>query len=564
MAVVVGIILAVIVCLTVALIVRKRVYDQVDLIEKWKLDIMDRDVAKQIGRIKALNLSGETLEKFEEWKKQWEDIVTKSLPDVEKYLMDAEEAADRFLVPKANKILKEAEKHLQNIEAEIKEIMKELEELLLAEKTGRDGAEELKPRIKGLRSLLSQSRYQYGKAEKQFDEEIDKLEEVLDQYQESVEDGDYLQANDIIHDLKENADALESKLDTFPDLLKQVKQELPSQLTNLSAGMKEMRQDGYRIRHLGFEKEIITYQEQLKDIESQLEIADTTNVEQQLQHMEMRITEMYEALEGEAIAKHYMEQKGPEYEDSVNQISATYEATKQEIEDIKKAYHVENDDMERFTSMGKTIKALKEHIEALHVSLEDDKQSHSELKQEIEEGFKKIEQLEEEHESFKKSIANLRKDELEARDKLVEMRWQITDLNWKLKKSNIPGVPNFIWTRFETAIQKNEKVMEELDTYPLDMNNVQQALSEAKKAIEQAYEQVDMMLDQAYLTEQVIQYANRYRSKHPELDNKLKEAERLFRNYEYELSLEHAAKAIEEIEPGSLKKIEAYQMETSK
>ncbi len=72
MAVVVGIILAIIVCLTIALIVRKRVYDQVDYIEKWKLDITDRDVAKQIGKIKTLNLSGETLEKFEEWKEEWE------------------------------------------------------------------------------------------------------------------------------------------------------------------------------------------------------------------------------------------------------------------------------------------------------------------------------------------------------------------------------------------------------------------------------------------------------------------------------------------------------------
>ncbi|WP_152657333.1 septation ring formation regulator EzrA [Oceanobacillus sp. CFH 90083] len=564
MAVVVGIILAIIVCLTVALIIRKRVYDQVDRIEKWKLDITDRDVAKQIGQIKALNLSGETLEKFEEWKEEWEKIVTKSLPDVETYLMDAEEAADRFLVPKAKNILNEAENHLEKIEEEIQEIIAELEELLRAEETGRGGAEELKPRIKGLRSMLSQSRYQYGKAEKEFDKEIDALELMLGQYDAFVEDGDYLKANESIQELKESTEMVENKLETFPDLLKQVKQELPSQLTNLSAGMKEMREDGYRIKHLGFEKEIITYQEQLKDMESQLETADITDVEQQLQQMETRILEMYEALEGEAIAKNYIEQQTPEYEDSVQQISATYEASRLEIEEIQKAYYVEDDDMERFKTMGKAINDLKKHVEALQQSMEDDKQSHSELKKGIEEGFKKMEELEEEHESFKKSIANLRKDELEARDKLIEMRGQLTELNRKLKKSNLPGVPSYIWTRFETAVQKNNKVMEALETYPLDISNVQHALTEAKSSIEQAYEQVDMMLDQAYLTEQVIQYANRYRSKNSELDKKLKEAERLFRNFEYELSLEHAANAVEEVEPGSLKKIESVQPERNK
>ncbi|WBX82271.1 septation ring formation regulator EzrA [Virgibacillus salarius] len=91
--------------------------------------------------------------------------------------------------------------------------------------------------------------------------------------------------------------------------------------------------------------------------------------------------------------------------------------------------------------------------------------------------------------------------------------------------------------------------MKTLEKQPLDMAEVQQALNDAKNAVEYSMEQTDLMLEQAYLTEQVIQYANRYRSQYPLLAAKLAESERLFRNYEYELSLEHAAKAIEEVEP---------------
>ncbi len=84
-------------------------------------------------------------------------------------------------------------------------------------------------------------------------------------------------------------------------------------------------------------------------------------------------------------------------------------------------------------------------------------------------------------------------------------------------------------------------------------------LSEAKAAVNEVTEQTDAMLDQARLTEQVIQYANRYRSQDPALAAKLGEAERLFRSYDYELALEQAAKAVEEVEPGSLKRIETFQ-----
>lgn len=91
------------------------------------------------------------------------------------------------------------------------------------------------------------------------------------------------------------------------------------------------------------------------------------------------------------------------------------------------------------------------------------------------------------------------------------------------------------------------------------MGEVHHVLSEAASSVERAVEQTEIMLDQAYLTEQVIQYANRYRSRYPLLAAKLSESERLFRSYEYELSLERAAEAVEEIEPGALKLIENNQ-----
>src|SRR5690625_4924095 len=111
----------------------------------------------------------------------------------------------------------------------------------------------------------------------------------------------------------------------------------------------------------------------------------------------------------------------------------------------------------------------------------------------------------------------------------------------------------------ESATMRNNAVIKALEKQPLDIGEVQQAITDAEAAIENAVEQTEIMLDQAYLTEQVIQYANRYRSRYPLLAAKLSESERLFRSYEYELSLERAAEAVEEIEPGALKLIENNQ-----
>ncbi|UJL45080.1 septation ring formation regulator EzrA [Virgibacillus sp. NKC19-16] len=559
MAYIIGTILVIIALIIIGLILRKRVYDVVDKYEAWKMDIMDRNIATQLGRIKRLNLSGETQEKFEAWKERLEFIITKELPDIEEHLFDAEEAADRYRFSKAKKTLNNVDQVLNAIEKDIENMLHEVDDLLESEETSRTEAESIEPNIKALRKVLSQNRYQYGKAERHFDIKIDELEEKLTTYHDLVASGDYYEAKQAIDDLKVSLDALEQQIDEFPAIFKLCKHELPAQLDELYAGLKEMKEDGYRVDHLAFEKEIRAYREQLLNIVNQLENGDASGAEEMVTEIGERVKEMYQLLEKEAIAKNYVENQMPSYRYSLDKLSNTFYDTKTEVEQLRQTYYFEDSDMESYLALEKRITSLKNQLEELSNDMETADTSHSQLREELENGFQQIENLQQKHEEFKKRIHNLRKDELEAKEKLREMREELYDTSRKLKKSNIPGVPSFIWNMMETASGKNSLVMKTLEKQPLDMAEVQHALNESKQAIDNVIEQTDVMLEQAYLTEQVIQYANRYRSQYPLLASKLSESERLFRSYEYELALEKAAKAVEEIEPGALKRIEAYQ-----
>lgn len=559
MAYIIGSILVVIALIITGLILRKRIYDVVDQYEAWKMDIIGRNINAELSRIKILNLSGETQDKFEAWKERWEHIVTKELTDIEEYLFDAEEMADRYRFSKAKKTLAEVDKILQSVEVAIEEILKEVDELLESEEKSRKEMEHVEPTLKELRKKLSQTRYQYGKAESYFEKKLDELTKQVAFYYELVDDGNYLEARELVEQIRVSLDTVEVRLNEFPHLFRMCKQELPSQLDDLLTGVKEMKNEGYRVEHLAFEKEIRNYQQKLLHMVEKMENGDMTNAEVIIEEIEERMKEMYQLLEKEAIAKNYVETKMPSYQQSLEEMTASFSNTKEEVEQLQKSYYFEDSDMEKYLTLEKSIAKLNSQMEAFVSEIEQKKVPHTKLRLEIEAGFVEIEKLEEKHEEFKKRIHNLRKDELEAKEKLTEMRNQLYYIQRKLKKSNVPGVPTFIWNLLETASEKNHRVVKALENQPLEMAEVQQALNDAKNAVSYCMEQTDLMLEQAYLTEQVIQYANRYRSQYPLLAKKLAEAERLFRNYEYELALETAAKAVEEVEPGALKRIEAYQ-----
>src|SRR5699024_6364004 len=137
MEIIIGIILVVIVLIIIGLILRKKVYDSVDELESWKLDVMNRNIGTELSRIKSLNLSGETQKKFETWKGQWEHIAATDLSHVEEYLFDAEEAADRYRFPSAKKALQQGNKVLHRIEKDLESMLEELDVLLNSEQSSR-------------------------------------------------------------------------------------------------------------------------------------------------------------------------------------------------------------------------------------------------------------------------------------------------------------------------------------------------------------------------------------------------------------------------------------------
>lgn len=560
MEIIIGIILLVIVLIIISLIMRKRIYDFVDRLESWKLDIMNRNVSAQLTKIKALNLSGETQDRFESWKERWELILSSELPDIEEYLFDAEEAADKFRFSTAKKILRKTEQALQTIEKDIEKILTELDELVESEESSRKEVEYIQPTIKNLRKTIAQNRFQYGKAEVRFEVEIDELSENLDNYHELVDSGNYTEAKELVDSLKLQLEQLQTEIEEFPEIYRACKQDIPSQIDDLYAGIKEMKEEGFRIDHLGFEKELQGYQQRLLDCVKALETGKATDAKTLTSEIVDRIQEMYQLLEKEAIAKNYMESQATSYHKSVLEIAASFEETKSEVETLKQTYYFDDQDMEKYLSLEKSITHLQKVYDEIEIGLEDEKTPHSELRAQLEAGFGQLEELLEKHHDFKVSVYNLRKDEIEAKEKLADIRDQINEINRRLKKSNIPGVPSFIWNSMDTALENCNQVLTVLEKNPLDISEVQQSLSTAKSSVDLLIEQTDVMLDQADLTEQVIQYANRYRSKYPLLAAKLLEAETLFRNFDYEVALEQAARALEEVEPGALKRIEENQL----
>src|SRR5699024_6101641 len=359
----------------------------------------------------------------------------------------------------------------------------------------------------------------------------------------------------VVH-AEEQIEQIKTEMDEFPALYKKAKQEIPDQLDDLVKGINDMGEQGYSFNQTSLLLDVGQLQSQMEEAVQQLENEGTEPVKQLIKETEDKITNIYDDLETEALARNFIETKIPEYEKAVDKFDDLFDVTKEEVRVLTQAYHFNESDLEKFNSLDNELKQVNEQLKKLQQRIADNQEVHSVIREELESAILNLQKLEEEHQLFIKRIENLRKDELEARNELQILQERLSKINRQLRNGNLPGIPNFVWNLMEESSEKNNQVLVTLEHKPINISEVQHALSEAKTGVDQLVENADNVLEQASLTEHVIQYANRYRSTDAELANDLKEAERLFHKAEYELALENAARALEAVEPGALKRIE--------
>src|SRR5690625_5744815 len=211
---IVGIVLIIIVGIIIALILRRRLYNAIDHLESLKVNIMNRNIAAELTRMKELNLTGETLEKFNMWKDRWELILTEDLANVEVQLFDAEAYADRYKFKSSREKLTEIEEKINEIDAELESITNQLNELLETEEASRKNVEELRPAIKEMAETLNENKNIYGRGKLRFEIEIEELTDGLNTYDDLVENGDYHQAKDVVDKLNEELDRKSTRLNS--------------------------------------------------------------------------------------------------------------------------------------------------------------------------------------------------------------------------------------------------------------------------------------------------------------------------------------------------------------
>jgi septation ring formation regulator len=536
--------------------VRKKIYKEVDRLEAWKIDIMNRPVTDEMSMMKSLNMVGQTEELFEKWRTDWDEIITTELPNVEEALFDIEEYADKYRIRKANLLVKEINDQLQGIEDTITSILEELQELVGSEEKNRVEIEELKQLYRDVkRSLLAHSNM-FGKAEAKMEHMLTETMAQFDVFDKTMENGNVLQAKELVLSIKEELGNMKHLIEEVPSLLKDCHYTIPNQLDELIQGVREMNEEGFILSHLQIDKEATIMREKLADYRIHLEKAEIEPVTAGVIEIQAKIEGFYDQLEKEVLSKHFVHQKVTPIHESLDVLYDATKRTKTETEQVQVRYQLLGQDIEVQKNIETQINQLLKRFTSVRASVDENDIAYSIIQNELEDIQLQIEAIKQSHQEFTDMLQTLRKDELYVKEKLNEMRKMLLESKRFIQKSNLPGLPESYLFEIKDCNQQVLMVAEKLEEKPLHIPDLTNILEHALENVKILSSKTEEMIEQAYLVEQIIQYGNRYRARSLHMAEKLSEAELAFRSFDYSRALDEAATALEKIEPGSLKRIQ--------
>ncbi|MEH7176510.1 septation ring formation regulator EzrA [Neobacillus vireti] len=554
---IIGFIILLLALFVLGYFIKKKYFKEMDRLEAWKIDLFNRPILDEMSKVKQLNMTGQTEELFEGWRNQWDDIVTVKLPDLEEMLFDAEEYIDKYRFKKAKGIQRDINDKLLATENEINKIVEELHELVGSEEKNRIEIEQLKELYRETKKTLLAHRHSFGKSEKYLETQLDDVTKKFHEFDEKTELGNYLEARELVLSIHDQLITIKNNMDLIPQLLIECQSLIPSQLSDIQDGYREMNEKGYYLNHLQLEQEIESLRENLTKFLGFIEETKIEEAQEGIGEVKERIDILFDLLEKEVNAKHFILQNEKGMSGLLTSVLEEHDHLSSEVKHVQESYHLTDSDFEIQRHLESQLSTVTKHYEILMEKINLNETALTALCEELKDIKMHIEMIQEEQESFGLKLQALRKDEFEARETLRDLTKKVGETIRLVSKSNIPGLPEDYKYLFEDTNESIQNVKQQLQEKPLNVSALNQYLEIAVLTVEKLSNSTMELIENVILAEKAIQYGNRYRSQYPSIAKGLGDAEHAFRHYEYQEALEQAAASLESIDPGALKKIKA-------
>jgi len=535
----------------VAVLLRKRNEALLASLEERKEQLYNLPVNDEVEEVKNMHLIGQSQVAFREWNQKWVDLSLNSFADIENNLFEAEGYNNSFRFLKAKQAIGNIESQVQLIDEDIKAIRQALSELKEKEEMNSGRVVHTLDMFENLQKQVASDPDAYGPALPEIEKQAENIQVEFSKFVTLNSSGDPVEAAEILDTAENHIVALTHIVEKVPAIVKDVQTTLPDQLEDLEAGHRKLLESGYHFTETDLEARFQQLHAALKANLQNVAALELDNALYENEQIQEEINALYDIFTREIESHKVVEKLVKALPGYLAHAKENNKSLAEEVERLSKIF-------ESKVLKENHLKELEAELTAQELVVEDalndtseTQKAYSILQEELEAIEERLKEIEDDQIALSETLSKIEKDDTNARQKVNIYANRLHAIKRYMDKRNLPGIPQSFLTIFFTASDNTEALLAELEGRRVNIENVNRLLDILTNDMTELEEETYKLVQYATLTEQLLQYSNRYRSFDDHVQAAFDEALYIFeKEYDYPASFKVISEALETVEPG--------------
>lgn len=549
---VIVIVVLLIVAYIVAILLRKRNDTLLTQLEERKTELFNLPVNEDMDRVKSMHLIGQSQINFREWHQKWMDISLNSFAAIETDLFEAEAYNNSFRFIKTKQTIGSVESQLNLVSEDVQAIRQAVLELEQQEAENSGRVLHALDLFEKLQENVEKNEIQYGQALPEIRTQMEHIEAEFSRFVKLNSSGDPVEAAEVLDKTENYIIALSQIVEGVPEVVEQLESKLPDQLDDLETGYRKLLEEDYHFQETDIEARFQQLHSRLQKNGANLKALelDSTKLENEL--IQEDIDGLYAIFTKEMDAKKEVDKLIQSLPNYLRHTQSNNQNLVDEAERLSVNYIVKESGIRQIHELQSELIAMEKLVMSrVDESQHADEIPFSQVLEELEDSRARLEKIEDVQMELGDSLAQIEKDDSAARQKVSIAVNKLHTIKRYMEKRKLPGIPQSFLSLFFTASHNAEDLLNELDQERVDVESVNRLLEILNQDMAELEAETYTIVGNATLTEQLLQYSNRYRSFDETVQAAFQESLHIFEEeFDYQASFQRISDALETVEPG--------------
>lgn len=516
---------------------KQKIIEELD----YNKNILDTyPIENELVKVETLIKNEKLEEQYKIWQERFKKIKDENVVNLNEIVLKL----DTQNVENFNELKEDAKRELYKAKFLLSKLLEEIEDVNMSEEKYRTLIIKLKTKYRELNDYYEAHKKEYGELENVVEMQFENIEKRFQIFEEFMETNDYSEVIHIVKSIDLMLEHMQDVVKKLPDLVIVAHKIIPLKIEELTNIYEKMILDNYNLKELNVTTNLENALKSTNELVEKVKGLNFKDVEVEFEAIVEYLDDLFKVFETEQIARKEYSKLKILFEKKLIKTNKIVSSVYKELDSIRSMYNLKAEEIDSLNVVKTRLMEVNDNYKKIITDLKSQETNFLTANKELIDVNSILIELSDDLDKLLKSLGNMYEDEQRAREQLNEIEKLLRDSKGILNKYNFPSVNKELFIEIKEANEAVYEVIKELKEKPIKINTLNTRVDTARDLALKVYTHVNDMLKKMEVIEELIVFANKYRSESEIISDSLNKASNFFFQGNYNKSLDVLEKAL--------------------